>query len=188
QAVLRDLAMAAGAIPRFDRASIESLPLRRLHAEGLARQVEVELELPRVDRAEEVERLAQVAVRMESVAIADQIAPRDHAIDRGADHQERPVELPAIEGDEARVVLEEVPELLQDLLLAAGDVRARSGLVDAQVGLSWNLVQRAGAPVLDVDHADGHDAPAKRREPSRTTRLLGVTLGETFDQIFADVR
>src|SRR5262249_671166 len=93
-----------------------------------------------------------------------------------------------IEGDEARVVLEEVPELLQDLLLAAGDVRARSGLVDAQVGPSWNLVQRAGAPVLDIDHADGHDAPAKRREPSRTTRLLGVTLGETFDQIFADVR
>src|SRR5204863_4507171 len=114
QAVLRDLAVPAGAIPRLDRASVESFALRRLHAEGLAGQVEVELELPRVDRAEEVERLAQVAVRVEAVAVADQVALRYHAVHGGADHQERSVELPAVEGDEARVVLEELPELFED--------------------------------------------------------------------------
>src|SRR5205814_10438353 len=132
EAVLRDLAMPPGAIPRLDRASVQPLALRRLHAEGLARQVEVELELPRVDRAEKIERLAQVAVGMKTVAVADQVAPRGHAVHRGANHQERTVELPAVEGDEARVVLEEVPELLQDLLLVARDVRARARLLDAQ--------------------------------------------------------
>src|SRR5207244_8567680 len=100
----------------------------------------------------------------------------------------RSVELPAVEGDEARVGLEPVPELLQDLLLGPGDVGAQAGLLDAHVHLTGDLVERAGAPVVDVDHADGDDPPAERRQPARALGLLGVAVGHALYEVLANVR
>ena len=136
---------------------------------------------------EEVEHFAQIAVRMEAVSVADEIAFRHDAVDRGTDHQERPVELPAVERDEAGVALEELPELLQDLLLAAGDVGALARLLDRELRLPRHFIHRARSAVFDVDDADGDDAAAKRREPAGAPRLFGVTVVEPLDQVFADV-
>src|SRR5437660_1675745 len=141
--------MPAGAIPRLDRASVDAFALRGLDAEHLAREIEVELELARARRAEEVEHLAQIAVRMKSVAIADEIALRHHAVNRGADHQKRAVELAAVERYESRVVVEERPELLEDLLFRSGDVRSLSRFFAAQLRLAVNFVHRARAPVVE---------------------------------------
>jgi hypothetical protein len=179
--------MPAGGVLRLDRPAVHPFTLRRLDAEGLAGQVEVELELPRVDGAEKIQRLAQVAVRVVAIAVADQVALRDDPVDRRADHQERAVELPAVEGDEAGVGVEELPELLQDLLLGAGDVRPQAGLLDPDVGLPRHFVERAGAAVLDVDDADGDDAPAERRQAARAASLFGLALGEAFDEVLANV-
>src|SRR5205085_4544584 len=63
ETIFGELAMASGAIPRFDRAAVDAFALRRFDAEGLAREIEVEFELAIVRRAEEVEHLAQIAVR-----------------------------------------------------------------------------------------------------------------------------
>src|SRR5690349_7301095 len=93
-------------IPHLDRPPIHAFALRRLYAEGLAREIEVELELTAVRRAEEVQCFAQIAVRMEAVAIADQIAFRNHVVNRGTNHQKRTIELAPVERDEAGVVVE----------------------------------------------------------------------------------
>ncbi len=180
--------MPARAIPRLDRAPVDAFALRRLDAERFAGEVEVELELPVVHGAEEIQRLAKIAVRMKAIAISDEVALRDDAVDRGADHQKRSVELAAVEGDEARVAFEETPEFLEDLLLGPGDVRARTGALGFDLRLPRHFIHRAGTPVFDVDHADRDDAPPKRREPARPPRLLGVAFGQAFDQVFADVR
>src|SRR4051794_34170555 len=114
--------MPPGAIPRLDGAPVEPFALRRLDAEYLTSEIEVELELPRVRCPKEVESLAQIAIRMIAIPVPDQIALGDDAVDGRTDHQKRPVKLTAVESDEARVALEELPELFKDLLLATGDV------------------------------------------------------------------
>src|SRR5689334_15517129 len=101
---------------------------------------------------------------MHLISIADEIALRSHAVDGRTNHQERPVELTSVERDESRIDIEPIPEFLEDLLLGSGDVRARTGLLDADIGLAGHLVERARAAVIDVDHADRNDASAKRRQ------------------------
>src|SRR5207245_5776843 len=112
-----DFPMTTGAIPGVDGTSVDALTLRGLDTKRLASEVEIEFEIPVSRRAKKIQRLAQIAVRVELISIADQIALRNDTIDRGSDHQERTVKLPAVEGDEARVVVEPLPELLQNLLL-----------------------------------------------------------------------
>src|SRR5207253_4884947 len=74
EAVVGDLAMPAGAVHRLDGAPVDAFALRRLDAEGLAGQIEVELELAAVRRAEEDQRFPQIAVRTEAVPVPDEIA------------------------------------------------------------------------------------------------------------------
>ena len=179
--------MTAGAIQRLHGAAVHPFGLRAGDAERLAGQIEVEPHLPRIDRAVEVQHFAQVAVRMEAIAIADQVALRRHAVDRGADHQERPVELPAVEGDEAVVAVEELPELLQDLLLGAGDHRAVAVLARDDFRLPGHLVHRAGAAGLGVDDADGDDLAGERRERAAALLFLRLGLVHPLDQVLTDV-
>ena len=87
-------------------------------------------------------------------------------------------------------LVEELPELLQDLLLGAGDVRSAfpSFSID-DLGLPRHLVHGAGAAVSTLIDADGDDAAAERRERRRRARLLlGLALVQPLDQVLADVR
>ena len=125
---------------------------------------------------------------MHLVAIADQIALRRHAIDRRTNHQERPIELPAVERDEARVGVEPLPEFLQDLLFGPGDVSSQSSALDADVRLSRHFVQRARTAVVNANDADCDDLSAERRQAAGALGLLGAVFGLPLDQILADVR
>src|SRR5207237_1594752 len=113
-------------------------------------------------RSIEIQAPAQIAIRREAITIADKIALRMKTMNRGADHQERPVELAAVERDEAITLVQIVPELLENLLLGAGHQRAVAVLPRDQFRLAGNFVHRARLAGLGVHDADGDDASGER--------------------------
>src|SRR5207249_8530973 len=82
QAVVGNFPMTTGVIPGADGASVDALPLRGLNTKRLACEIEIEFEIPVPRRTEEVQRFAQITIRVELVAVPDQVPLRRDAVDR----------------------------------------------------------------------------------------------------------
>src|SRR5205809_1021234 len=80
-------------------------------------QIEVEADLSGIECSVEVENFAEVAVRVESIAIADEVPLGSDPANRGTNHQKRAIEPAPVEGDEAIITIEVLPEFFEDLLL-----------------------------------------------------------------------
>ena len=143
---------------------------RALDAEGLAR--EVQIPFPR--GAEEADDVEKVGVRLQGVAIADEVLGHRDAERGAAQHEERPVEAPAVERHEALESRDRLPELLQEDRLGVADEpeqAVRRDFLDAPVGL---FVPDAAAARLRVDHREHDDAPGQRPEREELRKLLSL--------------